>query len=124
MAQKLLTLNGVEHELLSMSSGTVSSYEVTLHGASLCKITIPGTDLTNNILPVGDKYSFNLNNDEITLDSLFIMGIIQCTQGYPVISRISNIISGRATFEILNMGGQGVNAEDITTNIILTLIIT
>lgn len=109
MAQKILTLNNgkiqrVKVAVFSDSGGTATDTT----NSTICKVTY-----SNISINVGSTISLALISDSITVDSIFIPSLIQCTSGYPKITKITNLVLHRVDFEVLNVGGQGIGTEDI-----------
>jgi hypothetical protein len=109
MAQKILTLNNgkiqrAKVSVFSDSGGTATD----TNESTICKVTY-----SNISINVGETLSLALISDSITVDSIFIPSILQCESGYPIITKITNLVSERVDFEVLNVGGQGSGTEDI-----------
>lgn len=91
-------------------TGTVSGGTVGVAAVfDIAVITISAVDVNIN---AGESLTFNLDSTSISTSSILTLGSIQCSAGFPVLSKIV-LTSGRATIEILNVGGQGAATADI-----------
>ena len=130
MAQRILTLDGGDYEFLKSlaplnltnitGTGTISSDVVTIDDAYICKVLYE-----HAVLPAGEKYVFELQSNLIFAATTSIaFGSIVCRQGLLVFSKIYEIVDGHALIEILNIGSQAKDTEDVDDeSILLTIII-
>lgn len=119
MSQQLLTLNDADKQVISAGSGSIAANEVTIHDATMCRITYPSATLN-----AGERYQFTFYSNLIVSTTMFFPSIISCVSGFPIFTKIEIVDTGEATIEILNIGAQSSGTQDIDTeDIVFNLMI-